>query len=57
MVVEIDGLPVMSTYVEGVNQRIEAPVSLPPGNHTVRVSYDNDYYEPADAFTSTRRSR
>ena len=43
---EIDDVPVMSAYVEGVKQTLEAPVSLPPGTHVVRVRFDNDYFEP-----------
>ena len=49
--VEIDNVPVMSAFVEGVNQTLEAPVSLPPGTHVVRVRFDNDYFEPTNAFT------
>ncbi len=49
--VEIDNVPVMSAFVEGAKQTLEAPVSLPPGTHVVRVRFDNDYFEPADAFT------
>jgi hypothetical protein len=53
MVVTIDGQTVMSRYVEGVNQKLEAPLSLPPGTHDVRVTFDNDYFEPANAFSSS----
>jgi Polysaccharide lyase/Ca-dependent carbohydrate-binding module xylan-binding len=51
MVVEVDGVPVLSTSVQesGVTW---APVNVAPGNHIVAVSYDNDYYEPVDAFAS-----
>jgi hypothetical protein len=53
MVVEVNGTPVIDAYVEGVNQTLEAPVSLPPGVHQVRVRYDNDYFEPPNAFSSS----
>src|SRR5687767_14515192 len=53
MEVEIDGTLVISAFVAGVNRTLEAPVSLAPGIHRVRVRFDNDYYEPANAFTST----
>ena len=49
--VEIDDVPVMSAFVEGVNQTLEAPVSLPAGTHVVRVRFDNDYFEPTNAFS------
>ena len=51
--VEVDDVQVMSAFVEGVNQTLEAPVSLPAGTHLVRVRFDNDYFEPSDAFTGT----
>jgi Polysaccharide lyase/Ca-dependent carbohydrate-binding module xylan-binding len=52
MVVTVDDLPVMSEYVEGVNQTLAKMVSLPAGAHKVSVRFDNDYFEPADAFAS-----
>jgi hypothetical protein len=52
MVVKINGATVMSRYVEGVNQTLEAPVSLPPGTQVVSVAFDNDYFEPANAFAT-----
>jgi Polysaccharide lyase/Ca-dependent carbohydrate-binding module xylan-binding len=52
MQVEVNGVRVIDTYVEGVNRKIEAPLSLPAGTHQVRIRYDNDYYEPANAFQS-----
>ena len=51
MVVEVDEVPVLSTTVQE-NGNTSSPVNVPAGRHTVAVSYDNDYYEPADAFTS-----
>jgi len=53
MRVVVNGVSVIDTYVEGVRQEIEAPVSLPPGNHIVQITFDNDYYEPANAFASS----
>ena len=53
--VEVNGAPVMSAFVEGVNRTLEAPVSLPAGTHQVRVRFDNDYFEPSNAFTGTPR--
>jgi hypothetical protein len=53
--VEVNGAQVMSAFVEGVNQTLEAPVSLPAGTHQVRVRFDNDYFEPSDAFSGTPR--
>jgi hypothetical protein len=50
--VRVNNVPVMSEYVERVNQLLEAPVSLPAGTHIVTVRFDNDYYEPANAFDS-----
>ncbi len=50
MVVEIDGVVVLSTSVQE-NGFTAAPVNVAPGNHTVAVVYDNDYYEPVDAYT------
>lgn len=55
--VEINDVPVMSAFVEGVNRTLEAPVSLPPGTHQVRVRFDNDYFEPANAFTGASPPR
>jgi hypothetical protein len=49
--VEIDNVPVISAFVEGAKQTLEAPVSLAPGTHVVRVRFDNDYFEPTDAFS------
>jgi hypothetical protein len=49
MVVEVDDLQVLSTSVQE-NGYTAAPVNVPPGNHTVAVVYDNDYYEPVDAY-------
>jgi polysaccharide lyase-like protein len=54
MVVEVDNVPVLSTTIQESGYT-SAPVNVPAGTHTVAVSYDNDYYEPADAFTSTPR--
>jgi Polysaccharide lyase/Ca-dependent carbohydrate-binding module xylan-binding len=56
MVVEIDGRPVLSTYVQedGVTA---APVNASPGDHVVAVEFDNDYFEPRDAFTTVPRGR
>ena len=54
MVVEVDKVPVLSTTVQE-NGNTSSPVNVPAGRHTVAVSYDNDYYEPADAFTSNPR--
>lgn len=51
VVVEIDDVPVLSTYVQE-NGYTSAPVNVAPGSHTVAVSYDNDYYEPTNAFAS-----
>jgi polysaccharide lyase-like protein/predicted xylan-binding protein with Ca-dependent carbohydrate-binding module len=53
MRVVVDGVAVIDQQVDGVRQVIEAPVSLPPGQHTVRIRFDNDYYEPANAFASS----
>jgi polysaccharide lyase-like protein/predicted xylan-binding protein with Ca-dependent carbohydrate-binding module len=53
IVVQVNGVPVIDTHVEGSRQTLEAPVSLPPGTHQVRISFDNDYYEPANAFASS----
>ena len=50
--VSIDDREVMSEYVEGVNQKLEAPISLPAGTHVLKVRFDNDYYEPSNAFAS-----
>ncbi|MGH2979836.1 MAG: heparin lyase I family protein, partial [Solirubrobacterales bacterium] len=50
--VAVDDVPVMSEYVQGVNQTLEAPLSLPVGTHVISVRFDNDYFEPADAFAS-----
>jgi hypothetical protein len=55
MVVTVDDVPVMSEYVEGVNQTLAKLVSLPAGAHKVLVRFDNDYFEPADAFASRPR--
>jgi hypothetical protein len=52
MVVKVDDVPVMSEYVEGVNQKLETPVSVPAGLHEIQVTFDNDYFEPTNAFTS-----
>ena len=52
MLVSVNGVRVIDTYVEGVSQQIEGPLSLPPGSHTVQVRFDNDYYEPAGAFAT-----
>jgi hypothetical protein len=51
--VVIDNVPVMSAFVEGPKQTLGAPVSLEPGTHVVRVRFDNDYFEPVDAFSSS----
>ena len=51
--VEVNGAQVMSAFVEGVNRTLEAPVSLPAWTHQVRVRFDNDYFEPANAFSSS----
>jgi hypothetical protein len=51
MVVAIDGVDVLSTFVQK-NGFTAAPVELAPGKHTVSVRYDNDYYEPTDAFAT-----
>src|SRR5262245_37703139 len=51
MLVSIDGLDVLSTSVQE-NGYTEAPIDVAPGTHTVSVRYDNDYYEPTDAFAS-----
>jgi hypothetical protein len=52
MEVEVDGVLVLSEYVQGVNQTLEAPLSLPAGTHVIKVRFDNDYFEPANAFAS-----
>ena len=49
MVVEVDDVPVLSTSVQE-NGYTAAPVNVRPGNHTVAVIYDNDHYEPVDAY-------
>ena len=52
---DVDGVQVMSAFVAGVHRTLEAPVSLAPGIHKMRIRFDNDYFEPADAFTATPR--
>ncbi len=52
MVVEIDDVAVLSTSVQE-NGYTAAPVDIAPGNHTLAVVFDNDYHEPADAYTTT----
>ena len=54
MVVEVDKVPVLSTSIQE-NGYTSSPVNVPAGTHTVAVSYDNDYFEPVDAFTSDPR--
>ena len=34
-------------------RRWRRPLSLAAGTHVLKVGFDNDYYEPANAFTST----
>ena len=51
MEVKIDGRPVLSTYVQE-NGCHAAPVNAPPGDHVLEVKFDNDYFEPRDAFAS-----
>ena len=51
MIVSIDGLEVLSTSVQESGYT-DAPVDVSPGSHTVSVRFDNDYYEPTDAFAS-----
>ncbi len=51
VVVEIDKVPVLSTFIQE-NGYTSAPVNVAPGSHVVAVSYDNDHYEPVDAFAS-----
>ena len=51
MIVSIDGLEVLSTSVQESGYT-DAPVDVAPGTHTVSVRFDNDYFEPTDAFAS-----
>ncbi len=52
MEVRVNGVPVMSRYVAGNNQTLEAPVALPAGAHVITVRFDNDYYEPTNAMAT-----
>jgi Polysaccharide lyase/Ca-dependent carbohydrate-binding module xylan-binding len=52
MSVRINSRTVMSEYVRGLSRQLEAPVSLGPGTYQLQISFDNDYYEPRNAFDS-----
>jgi hypothetical protein len=49
MVVSIDGVQVMSTYVSATQwSAYTATTSVAAGSHTVKVTFDNDYYGSCD---------